>query len=298
MGVFDKSLASLLPALPRSVVHSVARRYIAGATLAEALACVETLNEHGAAATVDILGESCEDRDSALRTRDAYAELIAALDERGLDANVSVKLTALGLAFDPELCADSVRGLCAQAAEIDSFVRIDMEDSPYTQATLDLYATLRADFDNVGPVLQAYLRRTLDDAKALAEHQASVRLCKGIYVEPREIAWKDREIVRRNYVRALEILLAGGCYVGIATHDELLVWEALRLIDELELGREDYEFQMLLGVDDELRKILIEGGHRLRVYVPFGEQWYEYSMRRLKENPEIAGHVARATLSR
>jgi proline dehydrogenase len=298
VGVFDKSLASLLPALPKGVVHSVARRYIAGASLDEALACVEGLNEAGAAATVDILGESCEDRDAALRTRDAYAELLGALDERGLDANVSIKLTALGLALDPGLCEESVRALCTQAGELENFVRIDMEDSPYTQATLDLYESLRADFDNVGPVLQAYLRRTIEDAKALAAHQASVRLCKGIYVEPRKIAWKDRETVRRNFVRALDIMMAGGCYLGIATHDELLVWEALRLIDEHELSHEDYEFQMLLGVDDELREILIDGGHRLRVYVPFGEQWYEYSMRRLKENPEIAGHVARATLSR
>lgn len=298
MGVFDKSLASLLPALPKGVVHSVAKRYIAGETLAEALDCVERLNESGAAATVDILGEHTESRDAALATRDAYAELLRALDERGLDSNVSIKLTALGLTSDPELCLESVHGLCAEAASLDNFVRIDMEDSAVTQATLDLYDEVRKEHDNVGPVLQAYLRRTPADARRLAEHQASVRLCKGIYVEPRPIAWKDREIVRRNFVRSLELLLEGGCYVGIATHDELLVWEALRIIEDLELETEDYEFQMLLGVDDELRKILIDGGHRMRVYVPYGEQWYEYSLRRLKENPEIAGHVARATLSR
>ena len=298
MGVFDKGLASLLPALPKGVVHSVAKRYIAGETLADALDCVEKLNESGAAATVDILGEHTDSRDAALATRDAYAELLRALDERGLDANVSIKLTALGLTSEPELCLESVRALCAEAASLENFVRIDMEDSAVTQVTLDLYEEVRKDHDNVGPVLQAYLRRTLDDARALAEHQASVRLCKGIYVEPRAIAWKDREIVRKNYVRALELLMEGGCYVGIATHDELLVWEALRVIEDLELAREDYEFQMLLGVDDELRRILIDGGHRMRVYVPFGQQWYEYSLRRLKENPEIAGHVARATLSR
>ena len=247
---------------------------------------------------MDILGEHTESRDAALRTRDAYAGLLRALDERGLDSNVSIKLTALGLVSDPELCLESTRSLCAEAASLDNFVRIDMEDSAVTQATLDLYEEVRKEHDNVGPVLQAYLRRTPDDARKLAEHQASVRLCKGIYVEPRQIAWKDREIVRRNYVRALEILMEGGCYVGVATHDELLVWEALRIVEDLELEREDYEFQMLLGVDDELRKILIDGGHRMRVYVPYGEQWYEYSLRRLKENPEIAGHVARATLSR
>jgi proline dehydrogenase len=298
VGVFDKALASTLPVLPRGLVHQVARRYIAGETLPEALDCVERLNEQGCAATVDVLGEHSSLREDAVRTRQAYSELLAALEARGLDANVSIKLTALGLGTHPELCEESVRSLCEEAASRDNFIRIDMEDSSVTQPTLDLYDALRRDFENVGPVLQAYLRRTIDDAKQLAAHQASVRLCKGIYVEPRAIAWKDREIVRRNFTRTLQTLLEGGCYVGIATHDELLVWEALRLVDELGLGPEDYEFQMLLGVDEELRTILVDAGHRMRVYVPFGRRWYEYSLRRLKENPEIAGHVARATLSR
>jgi proline dehydrogenase len=296
MGMFDKMLASALPALPRKAVHGVAQRYIAGETLAEAVECVRGLNELGAAATVDILGENTTGRAQAETTHAAYSSLLTALVEHDLDANVSVKLTALGLVEDPAYCLESVSALCEQGAASDTFIRIDMEDSSVTQATLDLYESLRKKHDNIGPVLQAYLRRTLDDARKLGKHAASVRLCKGIYVEDRELAWKGKDVVRKNYTRVLRELMSSGCYVGIATHDESLVWEALNLVDELQLAPEDYEFQMLLGVDEQMRRILIEGGHRMRVYVPYGEHWYEYSMRRLKENPEIAGHVARATL--
>ncbi|MEM7247173.1 MAG: proline dehydrogenase family protein [Acidobacteriota bacterium] len=298
MSLFGKAVASALPAMPRRLVHSVAKRYIAGETVESALDCVERLNEQGAAATVDVLGENIETLDQAQATHDEYATLLASLDERGLDGNVSIKLTALGLHQSVEACEGHVRSLCTIAAERDNFIRIDMEDSSITQATLDLYDRLRAEHENLGPVLQAYLRRTNADARKLAEHQASVRLCKGIYIEPRAIAWRDRTAVQKNFVRVLRTLLEGGCYVGIATHDELLVYEALALVEDLELAPEDYEFQMLLGVDEEMRKILIDGGHRMRVYVPYGASWYDYSLRRLKENPEIATHVAKATLKR
>lgn len=296
--MLDRALASALPLVPRRAVRAVARRYIAGTTLTEALDCVSSLNAEGASATVDILGEYAPSPDEASRTRDAYVEVLRAMGERNLDANVSVKLTALGLQLDADRCREHVESICIEAQGIDRFVRLDMEDSSCTQATLDLYEAVRRAHDNVGPVLQAYLRRTVSDARALAKHRANVRLCKGIYQEPLALAWHDREAVRRSFVRSLEALLAGGCHVGIATHDELLVWEALRLVEDLGVAPSGYEFQMLLGVEEDLRRVLLAAGHRLRVYVPFGEAWYEYSVRRLRENPEIAGHVARATAAR
>ena len=213
--------------------------------------------------------------------------MLDAIDADGLDANVSVKLTGLGLEVDPVLCRENLTAI----AERGTFVRIDMEDSTTTDATLDLYRELRAEgLDNLGVVLQATLHRTEDDARALAG--ANVRLCKGIYIEPPEISYRDFDEIRASYVRALETLLDGGCYVGIATHDEWLVEEGLRAVRERGLDPGEYEFQMLLGVRPQLGDRLVREGHRLRIYVPFGRQWYEYSLRRLQENPKIAGYVA------
>lgn len=299
MSAFDRTLASLLPVLPRALVHVVARRYVAGPNLADAMTCVAGLNAAGACATIDLLGEDIVSAREAEAGRDAYVGLLREIAARRLDANVSLKLSGMGLRIDPELCYRNVSACCEEARVYDSFVRIDMEDSSLTQATLDMYRRLARTFANVGPVLQAYLRRTPSDARALAKEGANVRLCKGIYVEPREIAWTDREIVRDNYRWALRLLWEGGASkVGVATHDETLVWTALQLIDDLHVAPERREFQMLLGVEDELRRMLIANGHRVRVYVPYGERWYEYSMRRLKENPAVAGHVFRATTAR
>jgi len=187
--------------------------------------------------------------------------------------------------------------LLDHARQLDNFVRIDMEDSTCTTPTLEIYRELRKSYDNVGVVIQAYMRRSHDDVRELAAMKANVRLCKGIYVESRHIAYRDRDIVQRNFADLLAHLLDAGCYVGIATHDELLVWEGLRLVRDAQLDRTRYEFQMLLGVDQTLRDILVEAGHRLRVYVPFGKRWYEYSMRRLKENPRIAGYILKNLFS-
>jgi proline dehydrogenase len=189
-----------------------------------------------------------------------------------------------------------MRRLLRRARDLDNWVRIDMEDSSVTDATLRVHRTLLEEFDNVGCVLQAYMRRTMSDALELARMGANVRVCKGIYVEPREIAYKDRGIVQRNFVDVVRTLLQAGCYVGIATHDEVVVWECQRVIRELGLSPTRYEFQMLLGVDEQLRALIVEAGHPMRVYIPFGQSWYPYSIRRLKENPSIAGHVMRATL--
>jgi proline dehydrogenase len=222
-----------------------------------------------------------------------------AVEGESLDANVSVKLTALGLKVDPELCAESVRSLARKAAEHKRFVRIDMEDSSTTTATLDLYRRLRAEgFDNLGIVLQAMLRRTLDDVLELAELEPNVRVCKGIYVEPVELAYQGDEAVRFSFVETMSALWERGAKVAVATHDEALVAQALGLIEERELGPERYEFQLLLGVREELADELVRGGHTVRIYVPYGRKWYEYSLRRLQENPKIAGYAARDTFRR
>jgi proline dehydrogenase len=293
MGILDKAIANSVPAIPRPVVRRISRRYIAGDTLEEAVATVRDLNRSGCVATIDLLGESTESKADAARTLREYEKVIDVLDKHDLESGISVKLTGLGLTINEELCRANLEQIVSYAGEKGRFVRVDMEDSPYTSVTLDMVIDLHERHENVGAVIQAYMRRSLGDVVRLTEAGISVRLCKGIYDEPRRIAYKDFDTVRENYRLLLEELLRGGSYVGIATHDEFLVWHALRLIHQLEVPGSRYEFQMLLGVDEELRNILVRAGHRLRVYVPFGEDWYEYSSRRLKENPRIAGYVAK-----
>ncbi len=247
-------------------------------------------------ATLDLLGEEVSERGKAEAAVEEYERLFADIDGAGLDANVSIKLTLLGLKVDEDFCRENVRRIAATAARYGNFVRIDMEDSSVTEVTLRIYRSVQEELGNVGAVLQAYMRRTLDDVGALPARTPNVRLCKGIYIEPRKIAWKGYETVRANFTAALDKLLRNDVYVGIATHDEHLACEAEVLLDRLDVARDRYEFQMLLGVDEELRSILLGRGHRLRVYVPYGRDWYPYSIRRLRENPEVAKHVIRATL--
>jgi proline dehydrogenase len=296
MGILDRAIAESVPVIPRPIVRRISRRYIAGDTLDEAVETVRNLNEQGCVATIDLLGESTESKaDAAAKLRD-YKKVIDALNEHDLYSGISVKLTGLGLTLSEELCQANLEEIVEYAGTRDRFVRVDMEDSPYTGVTLDIVMELHERYENVGAVIQAYMRRSLEDVCRLVEAGVTVRLCKGIYDEPRKIAYKDFDTVRQNYIFLLDELLKGGAYVGIATHDEFLIWHALRLIHQLEVPEDRYEFQMLLGVDEELRGILVGAGHKLRVYVPFGEEWYEYSSRRLKENPKIAGYVAKDVL--
>jgi len=249
------------------------------------------LNDDGCMATLDVLGE---DVTRLEETEETVLEYERALDEiaaRRLDSNVSVKLTALGLKLDPGLCRRQFARIVEDARRHGNFVRIDMEDSPVTEETLRIYEETRRSYPKVGAVLQAYLKRSPADARRIAAERGNVRVCKGIYVEPPEIAYQDPERIRQGYMELLEILLSAGSYVGIATHDPVLVERALVLLRRLSVPREGYEFQMLLGVAGGLRQRLVAEGHRLRVYVPYGEAWYAYSVRRLKENPAIAGHV-------
>ena len=293
MGIVDKAIANSVPLIPRPIVKRISSRYIAGDTLDEALSTVRDLNEQGCVVTIDLLGESTESKaDAAAKLKD-YEKVVDALDEHGLEGGISVKLTGLGLTLNEQLCRANLEEVVEYAGERGRFVRVDMEDSPYTEATLQIVHDTYGHHENTGAVLQAYMRRSLEDVQHIIDAGFSVRLCKGIYDEPRSIAYKDFDTVRQNYIFLLDELLKGGVYVGIATHDEFLIWHALRLIHQLEVPEDRYEFQMLLGVDEEMRSILVGAGHKLRVYVPFGEDWYEYSSRRLKENPKIAGYVAR-----
>ena len=299
MTLLDRAIVRLLPAVPKPVVRRFSARYIAGATLDDAVQVVKALNAEGKVATIDVLGEEITHEDEALAIAQAYRDVFARIERDHLDSNVSIKLTALGLDLSYELCRANLEDVVRHAAANGNFVRIDMEDSSTTSETLRLYRELReAGHDNVGVVLQAYLRRTLDDVRSLADLKPNVRLCKGIYVEPPSIAFTDYEAVRASFVRSLDELLHSGAYVGVATHDEWLIGEALRRIEQRELDRGAYEFQMLLGVRESRASELVGAGHRLRVYIPFGEKWYGYSLRRLQENPAMAGTVARATVGR
>lgn len=291
MGILSWLIVKGLPLVPRAIVGRVASRYVAGEKLEDALAVVERLSAEGAMATLDLLGEEVAERSKATAAADEYVRMLDAIAARGLPANVSIKLTSLGLKIDTDFCRENAERIVAAAAGHGNFVRIDMEDHTTTDRTLAIYREIFTRHQNVGVVFQAYMRRTLADIAALPAAGANVRLCKGIYIEPRAVAWKGYETVRMNFLRALEKLLAAGVYVGIATHDEHLACGAVALVDRLQVPRERYEFQMLHGVDPELRQILIAGGHRLRVYVPYGRDWYPYSTRRLRENPEVATHI-------
>jgi proline dehydrogenase len=297
--LIDRALVQMLPAVPRPVVQRLSARYIAGPALDDAVHVVQDLNGRGRMATIDVLGEEVTTRQEALLLVEEYRRVFDAIRDVGLDSNVSVKPTGLGLTIDREICRENIAEIVRCATERSSFVRIDMEDATTTSDTLAVYRELRADgLDRVGVVLQARLRRTLQDVAALADLGPNVRICKGIYLEPAEIAYEEFDEIRESFVAVLRALLDSGAYVAVATHDDWLLDRALELVEERGLGPEEYEFQMLLGVREELADALVRDGHRLRIYVPYGRRWYEYSMRRLQENPRIATYVALDTVNR
>jgi proline dehydrogenase len=299
VALLDRAIVRLLPAVPKPVVQKLSSHYIAGSELSDACRVVQDLNDDGKMATIDVLGEEITNADEARAIVAEYRRVFETIQREGLDSNVSVKPTALGLKLDYDLARENLEAVVRHAAESGNFVRIDMEDSSTTDATLRIYRQLRGSgLDNVGVVLQASLRRTVDDARNLADLKPSVRLCKGIYVEPPSIQFRDYEAVRASFVEALDALLQTGAYVGIATHDEYLIDAGRRLVVEHGLRRDQYEFQMLLGVRARLGDGLVQQAHRLRIYVPFGQQWYAYSLRRLQENPKIAGYIAADTVGR
>ncbi len=270
-------------------MRRLASPYIAGATLEDAVSVVRRLNAEGKAATVDVLGEEIVREAEVGEIAIQYHRLLARIERERLDANISVKLSALGLGLDAALCREHLEALVEDARVRGNLVRIDMEDSSTTDETLGLYRALRAaGRDNVGVVLQARLRRTHADLEGLA----NVRLCKGIYLEPEPLAYQDADEIRASFLAALDALLDQGTYLAVATHDEALLAAALERIAVRGLARGQFEFQMLLGVRAARGSELAAAGHRLRIYVPYGAHWYEYSVRRLQENPKIAGYVA------
>jgi proline dehydrogenase len=295
MAIFRNLLGRSLPFVPKPVVRRVARRYVAGETLTDASARTRELNERGFVATLALLGEEVTDRNRAKRAVEEYVELIDRIRADGLRSGISIKLTLLGLKIDEQFCRDNLFEVAAAARTAGLFVRIDMEDHTCTDATLRLYHGAQGRYGNLGLVLQAYLRRTLSDIASL-EPGTSVRLCKGIYIEPAQVAYRDYHQVRESFIACLEALLARRCHVGIATHDDRLVDRSRVIVGALDLDAKAYEFQTLLGVREELRDRLHAEGHRVRVYVPYGADWYLYSIRRLRENPKIAVYVLRAFL--
>jgi len=297
MSLFNTLVSKTIMHVPGPIVGYFAKAYIAGEQLSDAVRVTKDLNREGAMATIDILGEFIKTLDEAAGFRDGCIDVLETIAREKLDANLSLKPTQMGLQLDKQQAFANIRQIVAKAAELGNFVRIDMEDIPCTDDTLEFYRRLREEFSgHVGVVLQAYLRRTPADIDALADAPMNFRLCKGIYNEPRRASWKDMAIINDSFVYCLEKMFRHQAYVGIATHDPKMVFHAERLVREFGLKREQYEFQMLLGVDPELRSIILEQGHRLRVYVPFGASWLPYSKRRLKENPTIARHALRQML--
>ncbi|MDR3668917.1 MAG: proline dehydrogenase family protein [Ignavibacteriaceae bacterium] len=293
MSLFNNLIVSTVQLMPKPVVGFFSKRYIAGESIDDAIRVTRELNKQGIYATIDVLGESVKNKEEAIDSKNKALEVLNTIIKFNLKANLSIKPTQMGLAIDEDFAYDQVRTLVQNAREINSFVRIDMEDSPYTDATFRLFRKLKQDYDNLGVVVQAYMKRTYDDVVVLNKLGTNYRLCKGIYIEPPAIAYKDKETIRKNYIRDLEIMFKNGNYVGIATHDEYLVKEAYRLIKVLNISKDKFEFQMLLGVREDLRNKINEDGYKIRVYVPFGKDWYAYSTRRLKENPQVAGHIFR-----
>jgi proline dehydrogenase len=299
MNLFNKLIALSLPIVPKPIVRKVSARYIAGDTLADAVRVVRGLNGEGAMATVDVLGEYITSLEQASNNTRYCCDVLKTIEGEKIDSNLSIKLTSLGLALDRQECEKNIRTILETARNHGNiFVRFDMENSPYTTLTIDLYDKLRKEF-NIGIVLQAYMRRTKSDIEQLiAGGHTNIRLCKGIYIEPEEIAFKGRDEIRDNFLQCLELALTSKVYMGIATHDAFLIEGVKELINSLGLSKSEYEFQMLLGVTEPMRRQIIHEGFRLRVYVPFGADWYGYSVRRLKENPSMAGHIFKAMFTK
>lgn len=293
MSLFHNLLVKTVQAMPEKIVWTFSKKYIAGKTLQSAVDTVKSLNAKGILATLDVLGESITTKDEAVKAKQKALEVFDAILKNKLLANLSIKPTQMGLSIDKEFAYQNILELVKRAHEISNFVRIDMEDSPFTDLTIDVYKKIYEEYSNVGIVLQAYLKRTYNDVIILNKFGTNYRLCKGIYIEPATIAYKDKQAVRENFLKCLELMLKNGNYVGIATHDKYLIDKAYEMIKDMNIPKDMFEFQMLLGVREDLRDKINKDGFKIRIYVPFGVDWYKYSMRRLQENPQLAGHIVK-----
>ena len=298
--MFNKLIAAILPFFPKKFIWIFSKSYISGETIEDAMRVSKELNSNNIKVTLDILGEFIQTPEEAEINKIEYLNLIDVSLKNGIDGNFSLKPTSFGLLFDKNLCLNHIREIVAKAASYNSFIRIDMEDSPSTDLEIELFRKLKAEFPrNVGLVVQAYLKRTLKDIQQLNDLNSSevpinYRLCKGIYIEPAEIAFKKYEEINQHYLEDLEYMFRNKIYAGIATHDKPLVEGAYKLIEKYNVPKNMYEFQMLYGVTPGLRESIVNRGHIMRVYVPFGKQWFGYSTRRLKENPKMASHIIKA----
>ena len=293
MSFFQTILVKTVQLMPEKVAWFFSKNYIAGKTLNSAIKVVKDLNSKGMLATIDLLGESIETKEEAILAKEKAIEVLDAIVGHNLLANVSIKPTQFGLAIDEDFAYEQILELVKQAGELNNFIRIDMEDSTFTDATLKVYKRIYESHTNVGVALQAYMKRTYSDAVTLNAMGTNYRLCKGIYIEPEAIAYKDKQAIRDNFMKALEEILKNGNYIGIATHDKYLIDESYKLIKELNISKDKFEFQMLLGVREDLRNKINNDGFKIRIYVPFGKDWYAYSLRRLQENPELTGHIVK-----
>jgi len=295
MPILNDLITTVFPYIPKAIVGQVAKRYIAGVALSDGVHLVKDLNTKSIIATMDLLGEDVKNVAETEEVKNGILSILQSIKENSLKSNVSIKPTQLGLKIDKELAYQNIKTIIREAQKYGNFVRIDMEDVSTTDDTLAIYRRLQKEgLTNTGVVIQAYLRRSEADVLALVKEGANIRLCKGIYNETPALAYKARKEIQHNYLKLLQIILESGSYVGIATHDDVLLDGAYALIQKMGLKKEQYEFQMLLGVREKRRDQIVKDGHRLRIYVPFGEQWYAYSTRRLQENPQMAWYITKA----
>ena len=291
MNWINHFIVKIMPIFPRAFISLFSRRYIAGETLPEAIATSQQLNGAGIWITMDVLGENITRLDEATAAKNACLQVLDAIQQNQILGNISLKLTQLGLKIDPSACIENVTEIVERARQYNNFVRIDMEDSTCTDDTLEICLKMHQQYERLGTVIQACLKRSEADVRMLAEQGINLRICKGIYDESADIAYKKRQEVQEHYMRLIELMMDQNCYVGIATHDPILIDHAYSAIKQRNLTPDRYEFQMLLGVAETRREKIVAADHHLRVYVPFGEQWYAYSIRRLKENPQMAGYI-------
>jgi len=298
--MFNKFIAAVLPYFPKKFIWLFSKSYISGETIDDAMRVSKELNRKKIKVTLDVLGEFIKSLEEAEENKNEYLNLIDVANKEGIDGNFSLKPTSFGLLIDKEVCYKHVREIVEKAASYKGFIRIDMEDSPCTDLEIELFRRLRKEFPaNVGLVVQAYLKRTLDDLKALSDlndetFPLNFRLCKGIYVEPEAISYKKYEEINMHFLEDLEYIFQNKMYVGIATHDKPLVEGACKLIKKYNVPGNMYEFQMLYGVTPGLRESIVNEGHVMRVYVPYGVKWFGYCTRRLKENPKMASDIIKA----
>ncbi len=302
--MINKLIANMIPLFPKKLIWVFSKRYIAGQNIDQAVSVSKHLNADNMKITVDLLGEFASDLSEATKNKEEYLEIIERFEKEKISGNYSLKPTSFGLLLDKDICYSNVREIVAKAAEYNNFLRVDMEDSPCVDLEIEMFRKLKAEFpNNVGLVLQSYMRRTMQDVEDMMDMHSdetplNFRLCKGIYVEPKEIAYKDYQEVNDNYVKLLDYMLRNKIYVGIATHDKPLVKAAYELIEKYNVPKDKYEFQMLYGVTPDLRQSIVDKGYTMRVYVPFGNEWFGYSTRRLKENPKMANHIIKALFVR